>query len=112
MKKLILIIVPIVLLSVTAYKQSVKEVEVTTEAVLEDERAERTAEYNPLKNLYFGQTQQHTNCSFDAAILDVNGGPETAYRHASGEKLKHPSGMETQLKVSLIFYRLPTMRRI
>jgi hypothetical protein len=63
----------------------------------------RTADYNLLKNAYFGQTHQHTSWSFDAAILDVKTGPETAYRHARGERVKHPSGQEMQLIIPLDF---------
>ncbi len=63
----------------------------------------RTKGYNPLKNPYFGQTHQHTGWSFDAAILDVKLGPETAYKHARGDKVTHPSGYEVQLKLPLDF---------
>ncbi|WP_298534879.1 DUF3604 domain-containing protein [uncultured Algibacter sp.] len=65
--------------------------------------SKRTANYNPLKNPYFGQTHQHTSWSFDAAILDVKTGPEVAYRHARGERVKHPSGQDVQLKIPLDF---------
>lgn len=103
MKKQVLIILSIAVLSITACKQHTKEAAVTEDAAQAEGMTERTVDYNPLKNPYFGQTHQHTGWSFDAAILDVKGGPETAYRHAQGEKVKHPSGMETQLKVPLDF---------
>ncbi|WP_276390434.1 DUF3604 domain-containing protein [Eudoraea chungangensis] len=79
----------------------------TEETVVKDPenkvKGSRTKDYNPLKNPYFGQTHQHTGWSFDAAILDVKLGPETAYKHARGDKVTHPSGYEVQLKIPLDF---------
>ncbi|MBP7370020.1 MAG: DUF3604 domain-containing protein [Arenimonas sp.] len=62
-----------------------------------------TAGYNEERNPYFGQTHQHTGWSFDEAIFNVRLGPENSYRHARGEKVKHPSGYDVQLKVPLDF---------
>ena len=55
------------------------------------------------RNPYFGQTHQHTGWSFDEAIYNVTLGPDNSYRHARGEKVKHPAGYEVQLKVPLDF---------
>ncbi|WP_170109790.1 DUF3604 domain-containing protein [Xanthomarina spongicola] len=66
-------------------------------------KVERTAGYNEFKNPYFGQTHQHTGWSFDEAFYNVKLGPENSYRHARGEKVKHPSGYDVQLKLPLDF---------
>jgi hypothetical protein len=58
---------------------------------------------NPLRNPYFGQTHQHTGWSFDEAIYNVRLGPDNAFRHARGERVKHPAGYEVQLKLPLDF---------
>lgn len=66
---------------------------------------ERTAGYNPLRNPYFGQTHLHTGWSFDAATYNVPPlGPENSYRHARGERVKHPNGHWVQLKIPLDFH--------
>lgn len=62
-----------------------------------------TAGYNQERNAYFGQTHQHTGWSFDEAIYNVRLGPENSYRHARGEKVKHPAGYDVQLKTPLDF---------
>ena len=64
----------------------------------------QTPGYNPLRKPYFGQTHQHTGWSFDAAIYNVPQGPENSYRHARGEKVKHPNGEWVQLKLPLDFH--------
>ncbi len=63
----------------------------------------RTAAYNELRNPYFGQTHLHSGWSFDEAIYNVRLGPENVYRHARGEKVKHPAGYDVQLKLPLDF---------
>ena len=72
------------------------------EATTTTER-QRTAGYNPLRNAYFGQTHMHSGWSFDEAIYNVQLGPDNTYRHARGEKVKHPAGYDVQLKVPLDF---------
>ncbi len=62
-----------------------------------------TSGYNVLRNPYFGQTHMHTGWSFDEAIYNVQLGPDNTYRHARGEKVKHPGGYDVQLKVPLDF---------
>lgn len=107
MKKSVVFIFTIVILMIFACKNDSKtsnDIESKdVEESFEKASMGKTAGYNPLKNAYFGQTHQHTSWSFDAAILDVKTGPETAYRHARGEKVKHPSGQEVQLKIPLDF---------
>lgn len=75
----------------------------TEEVTLTNEEITRTADYNPLKNAYFGQTHLHTGWSFDEAFYNVRVGPENAYKHARGEKVKHPYGYDVQLKLPLDF---------
>jgi hypothetical protein len=67
------------------------------------EARQQTAGYNELRNAYFGQTHLHTGWSFDEAIYNVTLGPDNAYRHARGDKVKHPSGQEVQLRIPLDF---------
>lgn len=64
---------------------------------------QKTAGYNELRNPYFGQTHMHTGWSFDEAIYNVTLGPDNTYRHARGEKVKHPAGYDVQLKLPLDF---------
>lgn len=81
-------------------------VTVSTEATTTQAAADlpqHTAGYNELRNPYFGQTHQHTGWSFDEAIYNVRLGPENSYRHARGEKVKHPAGYDVQLKLPLDF---------
>ncbi|MGB5291524.1 MAG: DUF3604 domain-containing protein, partial [Lysobacterales bacterium] len=63
----------------------------------------QTAAYNELRNPYFGQTHLHSGWSFDEAIYNVRLGPENVYRHARGDKVKHPAGYDVQLKIPLDF---------
>ena len=62
-----------------------------------DSDAPRTADYDELKNPYFGQTHLHNGWSFDEAIYNVMQGPENAYIHARGERVRHPNGDYVQL---------------
>ena len=63
----------------------------------------RTPGFNPLRNPYFGQTHLHSGWSFDEACYNTTLGPDNAYRHARGDKVKHPAGYDVQLKVPLDF---------
>ena len=54
----------------------------------------QTKDYNPSKNVYFGDLHIHTKNSFDAYIFNVRSTPDDVYRFAKGETLKHPSGFE------------------
>ena len=56
-----------------------------------------------VRNAYFGQTHQHTGWSFDANIYNVQLGPENAFKHARGDKVKHPWGYFVQLETPLDF---------
>lgn len=50
----------------------------------------RCIDFNPLRNVYFGDLHVHTTYSFDAQVFDVSTTPEQAYRFAKGEELKLP----------------------
>lgn len=99
MKKLSLLLIFLAFISCKENKKK----EATAKELEQVIEVGRTEGYNPLRNPYFGQTHQHTGWSFDAAILDVKLGPETAYKHARGDKVTHPSGYEVQLKIPLDF---------
>lgn len=62
-----------------------------------------TIGYNSLCNPYFGQMHLHTSWSFDAYVNHERLGPEYAYRHATGELIKLPTGEEVQLQIPLDF---------
>lgn len=67
---------------------------------------EKTSGYNEYRNAYFGLQHLHTGWSFDEAMYNNRLGPENLYRHARGEKVKHPYGFEVQLKIPLDFVAL------
>lgn len=47
-------------------------------------------DYNPLKNVYFGDLHAHTAISYDARIMGTTAGPEEAYSFAKGNELLLP----------------------
>ncbi len=61
----------------------------------------RCADFNPRRNIYFGDLHVHTAYSFDAQVFDVRTTPADAYRFARGEALALPpldgEGHGTQL---------------
>lgn len=61
------------------------------------DNTERTADYNPTRNAYFGETHVHTKNSFDAYIFNVRTTPDDVYRFAKGETVQHPSGYAIKL---------------
>jgi hypothetical protein len=50
----------------------------------------RCLDFNPLRNVYFGDLHVHTTYSFDAQVFDVSTTPQQAYRFAKGEELQLP----------------------
>jgi len=54
------------------------------------ERREPCSEFNPLRNLYFGDLHVHTGLSHETWILDVPAAPELAYGFAKGEPIQLP----------------------
>ncbi len=63
-----------------------------------------SAQGNPERNAYFGQTHVHTSWSFDAYVFgNTLTGPEDAYKYALGQPVKHPGGYMVKLKRPLDF---------
>ena len=58
---------------------------------------QRTAGYNPNKNVYFGDLHIHTKNSFDAYIFNVRTTPDDVYRFAKGDTVRHPGGFDIKL---------------
>jgi len=55
------------------------------------------------KMALYGDLHVHTQLSFDAYIFGTRSTPDTAYRFAKGEPLKHPGGFDMQLRKPLDF---------
>ena len=64
----------------------------------------RTADYNPLRNAYFGDLHVHSMYSYDAFIFGGIASPSDAYEFAKGGSIRHPAGFEMQLDVPMDFY--------
>jgi hypothetical protein len=59
-------------------------------------------ERNPERNVYFGETHQHTSWSFDAYIFGNHiTGPADAYKYWNGETIKHPLGYDIKIDTPL-----------
>ena len=94
----------IVLVLFSSCKNDIKTTDTNVDSESkETEEQIRTEGFNEFRNAYFGQTHQHTGWSFDEAIYNVKLGPDNSYRHARGEKVKHPTGFDVQLKLPLDF---------
>jgi hypothetical protein len=52
--------------------------------------AGRCADFDPLRNVYFGDLHVHTAFSFDSYVFDIRNTPADAYRFARGEPLALP----------------------
>ncbi len=62
--------------------------------------------YNPLKNVYFGDTHVHTALSFDSYLFGNRFGLDDAYRFAQGDKLINYAGEALQLTEPLDFINI------
>jgi hypothetical protein len=52
-----------------------------------------SAQKNPVRDAFFGETHVHTSWSFDAYIFgNTVTGSADAYKYAKGETIKHPLG--------------------
>jgi len=59
---------------------------------------------NPDRNVYFGQTHNHTSWSLDAYVIgNTVTGPAEAYQFAMGQSVLHPGGYQVKLKRPLDF---------
>ncbi|MCP9200495.1 DUF3604 domain-containing protein [Gramella sp. GC03-9] len=75
------------------------------ESLAENEAETAEIKTNPLKEVYWGDTHQHTGNSFDVYLFGTpNSTPETAYRFAKGEEVVSPTtGEKWQLSKPLDF---------
>ncbi|MDC0422629.1 DUF3604 domain-containing protein, partial [Hellea sp.] len=87
----------ICILSMLACTPSTQETINKTPESSQNKKVIQTKDYNPNKNVYFGDLHIHTKNSFDAYIFNVRSTPDDVYRFAKGETLKHPSGFEMTL---------------
>ena len=63
-----------------------------------------SAQKNPLREAYFGETHVHTSWSFDAYVFgNTKTGPEEAYKYAMGEPIEHPGGYQVKITRPLDF---------
>jgi Protein of unknown function (DUF3604) len=63
-----------------------------------------SAQRNPDRNAYFGETHVHTSWSLDAfAIGNTLTDPGDAYKYFKGEPIKHPLGYEVKIVTPLDF---------
>jgi hypothetical protein len=61
-----------------------------------------SAQRNPERNAFFGETHVHTSWSFDAYIFGNHiTGPADAYKYAKGEIIKHPLGYDIKIDTPL-----------
>jgi Protein of unknown function (DUF3604) len=61
-----------------------------------------SAQRNPERNAYFGETHVHTGWSFDAYIFgNTKTSPEDAYKYATGETIQHPMGYPIKITTPL-----------
>ena len=64
-----------------------------------------SAQKNPLREAYFGETHVHTSWSFDAYVFgNTKTGPEDAYKFAMGEPIEHPAGYQVKITRPLDFF--------
>ncbi|WP_274474783.1 DUF3604 domain-containing protein [Mangrovimonas aestuarii] len=82
----------------------------SNETVVDQEQPATTSdetipESNPLKNVYWGETHNHTGNSFDVYLFGTpNSTPDTAYRFAKGEEVTSPTtGKTMQISKPLDF---------
>ena len=97
MKKLILLFSVITLISCSDESLDIVQTPI-------DKVKDPNADYNELRNAYFGDTHVHTKHSFDAYLFGTTGSPSDAYRYARGETVKHPAGFDMKLVEPLDFY--------
>ena len=57
-----------------------------------------SAQKNPDRNVYYGETHVHTSWSFDAfAFGDTQTGPDTFYQYSQGKSVPHPGGFQVRI---------------
>jgi len=65
--------------------------------------AKETTDYNPQRNLYWGDLHIHTSFSTDAYINGVRATPEDAYTFVKGGEIEHAAGYGIKLQRPLDF---------
>jgi hypothetical protein len=66
--------------------------------------AAASAQPNPERNAYFGETHIHTSWSVDAWVMGNRlTGPGDALKYAQGETIKHPMGFDVKIDTPLDF---------
>jgi hypothetical protein len=66
-------------------------------------------EKNSERNVYFGETHQHTSWSFDAYVFGKRiTGPAVSYKYFKGEPIKHPLGYDIKIETPLDLAGLPS----
>ena len=63
-----------------------------------------SAQPNPERNAYFGETHIHTSWSVDAWLMGNRlTGPDDAYKYAQGQTIKHPLGYDIKIDTPMDF---------
>ena len=63
-----------------------------------------SAQGNPERNAYFGETHIHTSWSVDAWVMGNRiTGPDDALKYAQGQTIKHPMGFDIKIDTPLDF---------
>ena len=69
--------------------------------------APASAQRNPERDAYFGETHIHTSWSVDAWVMGNRiTGPADAYKYAKGETIKHPMGFDIKIDTPMDFMNL------
>jgi len=73
-------------------------------AVLNLATGPASAQSNPERNAYFGETHIHTSWSVDAWVMGNRiTGPDDALKYAQGQTIKHPMGFDIKIDTPLDF---------
>ena len=73
-------------------------------AVLNVATGPASAQSNPERNAYFGETHIHTSWSVDAWVMGNRiTGPDDALKYAQGQTIKHPLGFDIKIDTPLDF---------
>jgi hypothetical protein len=73
------------------------------EATVDEPPSLTPTDFNPQRNLYFGDLHVHTGLSTDAFVMGVRSRPEDVYRFARGHAIQHGAGYPIQIARPLDF---------
>jgi len=96
---LIAVIITILILSGCVESTTKKDTTESSEA----SSNENEVKFNPLNDVYWGDTHLHTGLSLDAGAFGNTTGMDEAYRFAKGEEVVSSSGMKAKLSRPLDF---------